>query len=234
MGLGLRLAGNARLSDKEQGKTPKWESIWFFSYIVASHPTPVIQSVGRESFNTNLALRLASLFQICWSFSFPLPMWGLHLKLSTERKNLCICLLARVYLFEPIHSIGDGLAGPSETLTVKNCPRLLFLFPLVIEKILNWELTIEKIPRSLFLKIPKTGACSKSKLLSRKEERIAMNFFGNQWFAENWREDLPEKLMSREESGQGGEGGQGGQDGEGDDERCWYLAAGSSLLRLSR
>ena len=61
-----------------------------------------------------------------------------------------------------------------------------------------------------------------------------MNFFGNQWFAENWREDLPEKLMSREESGQGGEGGPGGQDGEGDDDRRGYLAAGSSLLRLSR
>ena len=26
-------------------------------------------------------------------------MWGLHLKLSTEWKNLCICLLARVHLF---------------------------------------------------------------------------------------------------------------------------------------
>ena len=48
---------------------------------------------------------------------------------------LCFCLLEIVYLFEPIHSIGDGLAGPFETLTVKNCPRFVFLFPLIIEKI---------------------------------------------------------------------------------------------------
>ena len=41
-----------------------------------------------------------------------------------------------MYLFEPIHSIGDGLAGPAETLTVKNCRRFgsELLFALITQK----------------------------------------------------------------------------------------------------
>ena len=62
---------------------------------------------------------------------------------------LCICSLSRVYLFEPIHSIGDGLAGPSETLTVKNCPRLVFLSPLIIGKMPSSIFTIlENTPQN--------------------------------------------------------------------------------------